>query len=107
MGSEGTKIIRYSKDSVYYHLDQGTKQVALPNNFTGVIEVIEQSNGILMTEYWCNGNLHREDGPAVIFHDTGLKEYFLNGIFVTAEEVFDRLTPEQQEKEIWRINEWR
>jgi hypothetical protein len=43
----------------------------LPTDFTGIAEY---SNG--QKEWFLNGKLHREDGPAVEFHDT--KSWWLN-----------------------------
>ena len=73
--------------------------------FTGVIH-FEHSMFKISFFYLKNGDPHREDGPAHVFC-SGEKEWFLNGIKVTAQQVFDQLTPEQQEKAVWEINEWR
>lgn len=98
---------------------------AIPHSFTGIAELEETQTVIWMV----NGKLHREDGPAVIFrtgqayyylngsrhrsdgpalvHTNGTKEWWLFGKKVSAQEVFDQLTPEQVEKVVWEINEWK
>ena|ERR1700691_864127 len=45
-----------------------------PKNYTGVAEC---SNGSIF--YFLNRKLHREDGPAAIYHN-GVLEYYLNGL---------------------------
>lgn len=59
-------------------------------------------------QYWYYNDVqHRVDGPAIIYSD-GRKTWMLNGkICWSAEEHFNSLTPEQQIKAIWNINEWR
>jgi hypothetical protein len=43
-------------------------------------KLIEYENGTKI--YFKNGLRHREDGPAVIYHN-GYVEYFLNGISIS------------------------
>lgn len=71
---------------------------------TGVITV-NNTDGTTMTEYWVDGKLHREDGPAVIFSD-GHKEWWLNDVNVSAIEVFEKLSEEEKMKVIWNLDEW-
>lgn len=96
----------------------------IPEYFTGKIEYDDGG------EYWfVNGILHREDGPAVIrfdgqqrwfynnllhrsdgpaiVHSEGYKTWFLRGEPVSAQEVFEQLTPEQKEKAIWELDQWK
>jgi hypothetical protein len=56
------------------------------------------------TYWYLNGLLHREDGPAVE-NAVGLKEYWLNHVFLTQEEWFKQLTPEQQYNYLWNLND--
>ena len=73
--------------------------------YTG-IRTSKNTDGTTMTEYWVDGKLHREDGPAVIYSD-GYKEWWLNDVPVSAQEVFDRLTDEEKNEVIWNMDEWR
>jgi hypothetical protein len=79
-------------------------------------------------EWWLNGRLHREDGPAIedtdgykawvfkgeyhradgpaIEHINGEKEWYLNGNYCfNKEQWFSKLTPEQQYNYLWNIDE--
>ncbi len=48
------------------------------------------------SKYWClNGNLHREDGPAVEWAD-GHKAWYLNGENVTEEEHKAAMNPAEE-----------
>ena len=48
------------------------------------------------TKYWYfNGNLHREDGPAVEYAG-GTKYWYLNGEFLSKAEWFDALSFDSQ-----------
>jgi hypothetical protein len=50
----------------------------------------ERANG---NKYWfINGKLHREDGPAIEYSD-GTKHWYLNGIQLTEEEFNRRMNP--------------
>lgn len=51
--------------------------------------------------------IHCETGPAIysVYNDSWRGEYYLNGRKVTVEELFERMTDEQKENAIWRINE--
>ena len=99
--------------------------------FTGRIEfpqTVEFSFDKGYEAWYKNGLLHREDGPAVYYgharywyrcgyqhcatgpafvSDSGLKDWALYGKRVTAEDVFQQLTPEQKEQAIWNLDEWR
>jgi hypothetical protein len=58
-----------------------------PNNFTGIVEY---SNG---DKYWYrNGELHREDGPAIEWAD-GDKYWFLNGKLYSESEFLSLTKP--------------
>jgi hypothetical protein len=65
---------------------------------------LEFIDGDRYTYWYFDGLLHRTDGPAVERFD-GYKEYWLNHVFLTQEEWFQRLTPEQQENYLWNLNE--
>jgi hypothetical protein len=54
--------------------------------------------------WFLNGNYHREDGPAIKFKD-GKKCWFLNGQEYSFEKWFKKLTPNQQEKFLWNLDE--
>ena len=54
---------------------------------------VERANGT--KEWWLNGKLHREDGPAIEY-SSGTKEWFLNGKATTALEVFKQANDEQR-----------
>lgn len=55
---------------------------------------------------WFNeaGCYHREDGPAIIASN-GDKYFFLEGLSLSKEEWFAKLTLEQKENIIWLWNE--
>ena len=102
-------------------------------NFTGTIKVLSEiehdPSGKFIIYHIVDGLFHREDGPAIewesgkkywyyedvqhrtdgpaVIHQNGEKTWMLNGQRMSAEEHFMNLTSEQQEKAIWRINEWR
>ena len=45
------------------------------------------------TKYWClDGQLHREDGPAIEYPD-GVKRWFLNDVHYTEEEFKKKIAP--------------
>jgi|ERR1700691_615014 len=81
---KNNKIIFYNTllfkplDKIMYILKLD-KWKDLPENHTGITEF---SNGTL--QYYLNGLLHREDGPAIIRKD-GRKEYWLNDENITEE----------------------
>lgn len=97
-------------------------------NLTGC-RVVQNTDGTTMTEYWYGGYLHREGGPAVTFSDggeewyhhgilhrndgpaeiyaDGTKKWYLSGIRVTAMEVFEKMSPEDQERVLWELDEWK
>ena len=63
------------------------------------------SNGI--QSWHLDGKLHREDGPAIIRPD-GYQVWWLNGVRVSAEEVFNKLPKEKQLNIIFNnLNEWK
>ncbi len=87
-------------------MDYQTKETALiaaswidiPENFTGVVWLYENY-------YWyINGLYHREDGPAVELAN-GDNFWFLNDKQYSQEEWFELLTPEQQIKFLWNLND--
>jgi len=52
------------------------------------------------TQYWClNGNLHREDDPAIVWAD-GTKSWYLNGIELSEKEFNNRHNVELTLEEI-------
>jgi len=55
---------------------------------------IERANG---DKYWyLNGEYHREDGPAVE-RASGTKSWYLNDVRYTAEEHYNKLNPKPKE----------
>jgi hypothetical protein len=59
----------------------------------------------LGNKYWeLNDELHRTDGPAVIYVD-GEKYWYLNGYSYTYENWFKLLTPEEQYNYLWNLDE--
>jgi hypothetical protein len=92
----------------------------VPENFTGISEyangtkewykdgkihredgpAIERKNGLVKA--WCfNGVFHRTDGPAIERLD-GNNFWYLNGnCYNSIDEYFEALTPEQRQKFIW------
>ena len=56
--------------------------------------------------WYLHGQLHREDGPAVIWPD-GSQEWWLDGVQVSAEEGFSKMTKERKMKAIFNLDEWR
>jgi hypothetical protein len=64
---------------------------------------IEYINGY---KAWCiKGIYHREDGPAIEYSD-GSKEWYLNGNYCfNKEQWFSKLTPEQQYNYLWNLDE--
>lgn len=112
--------------SVYEEDDGFGLYQDLPNyGFSGYIEFIKDvswawyKNGLLHREnnkqavqygeakYWylCE-KLHRTNGPALIDNNK-LKVWFLFGKQVSAMNVFELLTPEQKEKAIWELDQWK
>lgn len=51
----------------------------------------EDGPALILTEdalsYWKNGSLHRDDGPAIVDEKNKIKEYYLHGYKFTAEEL--------------------
>jgi len=48
------------------------------------------------TRFWYrNSKLHRTDGPAVI-HSSGRKEFWLNGIFYSEKDYWEKLKPAKE-----------
>jgi hypothetical protein len=78
----------------------------MDNNNSGTVKVFGSNGDFLWIEYWKNNRLHREDGPAVIFHDNVSVEYWLNDCRVTSEQVWDNMTTEQLEEALWNLDEW-
>lgn len=74
--------------------------LSVPENFTGVART--QSGNYF---WFKNGKRHREDGPAVIWKE-GDVGWRLDGRIVSEIEVFERATPEQQLKMIWKMGQW-
>lgn len=87
---ESMKIVEIASESL------------LPLNFTGIAILPEG------TKVWIeNGQVHREDGPAIEYY-TGDKGWYLNGnIFLSKEEFFDALSDKQKDKIIWNLDQWR
>ncbi len=57
-------------------------------------------------EFVILGQLHREDGPAaILLRDSKINYYFLNGVKLTKEVWFDKLTPEQRAEVLWHLDE--
>jgi hypothetical protein len=54
------------------------------------------------TEWWFNGKLHREDGPAVEYTD-GYKLWFINGIQLSVAEFLKTQTVEMTVEEITKV----
>lgn len=79
MGKFGTKV-DYCADE----LEVGT-----------IIHVVSEKNRLI----------HCKTGPAVIYPD-GQKSWYYYGIKTTPMELFDRLSIEEKEKVIWKLNEW-
>ncbi len=101
----------------------------VPHQFTGVVIFPSGTK-----HHYLNGQLHREDGPAVELTDeNGLKgfwyrngvrhrtdgpategvsvlyegkEWFIDGKMMSASDHFEKLTPEEKEIAVWKINEW-
>jgi hypothetical protein len=63
-----------------------TKIIKLPNG--GVLKKYPDGG----KSYYLNGNLHREDGPAIEFLG-GYKEWYINGrkVYCTTQEQFEQL----------------
>lgn len=57
-------------------------------------------------EWWTNGVRHRWDGPAIEYED-GSKEWIYQGVEIEPMELFELLTPEEQDKVIWELNTWK
>lgn len=57
-------------------------------------------------EWFLDGKRHRVDGPAIEYND-GSKEWYYEGRPISPMELFERLTPEQKEKVIWDLDEWK
>ena len=107
----------------YWHL--------IPELFNGEIEFLD------IIVHFKNGQLDKEDGPAIIYKDGPMKgstfwykggmphrihgpakevyhhghfykkEWYFEGFRHSPEKIFDMLSDEEREKAIWRLNEWK
>jgi hypothetical protein len=95
----------------------------VPKNYTGIVEypngtkvwylnglchredgpAIEYFNG--GKEWRCHGLIHRVDGPA-IEGSNGSKDWCLNGIYLSQEEWFERLSKEDKLNVIWGMEKY-
>ena len=57
-------------------------------------------------EWYQNGVKHRIDGPATLWVD-GSREWWYHGVQMTAGELFEKLTDEEKEKVLWKLDEWK
>ncbi len=73
----------------------------LNKNFTGVVYAYYSSCYLWLV----NRIVHRDDGPAMISYN-GDKIWWLNGCIYSQEEWFDKLTPEQQIKALFNMDNW-
>ncbi len=74
----------------------------MPINFSGVVYVKLEKR----YHWYLNGQLHREDGPAVEYI-SGLKQWYLNGKPYSKEEWFEKLTTdEQKDKALFNMDNW-
>jgi hypothetical protein len=63
---------------------------------------IEYTNGY--KAWYLNGKLHREDGPAISY-PSGIKHWCLNGKYYDSQtDWFQTLTPEQQYNYLWSLD---
>lgn len=65
--------------------------------------IVQLTDGIA---YMQNGRIHREDGPAIIYN-AGHKSWYYEGKKIAPMDLFEKLTPEQKEKVIWELDEWK
>lgn len=95
----------------------------LPKSFTGIVKYNDGSrwfkNGLLHREdgpaydskeykaWWINGYRHRSDGPAIINERVRKNSWYLHGICVSFEEVFEQMSDADKEKAIWNLDEWK
>jgi hypothetical protein len=64
-------------------LIEDTENEFIPKNFTGIVKILQAKSvniDLYSLEYYVNGNLHREDGPAYYLWD--LEEYHYNGEYI-------------------------
>ncbi len=88
-------------------MDHLTKETALiiaswsdlSSDFTGVVNF----GGHYLWIF--RGLIHREDGPAISYVYEG-KRWYLYGKSYSQVEWFELLTPEQQEKVVWNMDNW-
>lgn len=71
----------------------------LPKNYTG--EIYYHSHP--MTCFYKKGEYHNENGPAIIFPN-GNKEYHLDGVLLSKEKWFSKLSEDQKEKLLWHLD---
>ncbi len=56
--------------------------------------------------YLRKGKLHREDGPAIEYKLKNKLYFWLNGVAYHPEEWLEKLTPEQQTKALFNMDQW-
>jgi hypothetical protein len=87
---------------LYYYTKKGRFEVNPPRDIPWQELHWEDGPAIMGTQYsiwFINGRRHREDGPAVIYHN-GSTEYWLYGKYLTEEE-FNEVPDELRRKLIW------
>ena len=78
----------------------------VPQDYTGIVEWDNESKA-----WFKNGNLHREDGPAVIYYDD-YKKWYLDGNFICSSYSILDLTnktilSKQQHQEYPLVQVWK
>lgn len=69
----------------------------IATDYTGIIEICDGTKYIfkysseLCMEYWKNGQLHRTDGPAIIYFNIQMREFWEEGMYLGGWEEFDQL----------------
>ena len=71
----GMKIIGYKGNLPIIQIKYSSQQ---PDRFTGIIEFVDWRGRVSEIEYYFDGLLHREDGPAII-QSPNFKAWYING----------------------------
>lgn len=98
----------HHRSDVYYHSDLITRYYYQHKKLY-CIEYAHKAQNFNRKVWVRNDVWHRADGPAMEeVDDHGeYREWYLYGVKVSAQDVFDKLTDEQKEKAIWELDKWK
>jgi len=81
----GMKIIGYEGNLPIIQIKYSSQQ---PDRFTGIIEFVDWRGRVSEIEYYFDGLLHREDGPASIGDLGNFADYYLYSVRYSYEEYY-------------------